>query len=173
MTRPPSPWTDQLVQKLELLWKKCSASAIVEIFKREDGIAFTRNAVTGKLDRMGFRGGDRNARLLVVDRTGPGENKPPRPRLLAQRPARAKPTPIARALPPVIEVECHPRHLSLLQLEENDCRYECSGADDIARYTFCGHPNKDGASYCAHHAAICFEKPRPRPNRPIWQKMAA
>jgi GcrA cell cycle regulator len=63
------------------------------------------------------------------------------------------------ALPPVFEVvpmrlrcvEVDPRHLSLMELRAGDCRYPYGGEVEGEAVTFCGHPQREGASYCAPH----------------------
>ena len=44
-----------------------------------------------------------------------------------------------------------PRHLSLLTLESGDCRYPYGGDEEGETVTFCGHPRREGSSYCAAH----------------------
>jgi GcrA cell cycle regulator len=44
-----------------------------------------------------------------------------------------------------------PRHLSLLELEDGDCRYPYGGDAEGEAITFCGHPRREGSSYCASH----------------------
>jgi GcrA cell cycle regulator len=44
-----------------------------------------------------------------------------------------------------------PRHLSLLDLEVSDCRYPYGGDEDGEAITFCGHPRRQGSSYCTAH----------------------
>ena len=62
--------------------------------------------------------------------------------------------------PPVFEavpmkklrcVEIDPRHLSLMELKTGDCRYPYGGDAEGEAITFCGHPQREGASYCAPH----------------------
>ena len=48
-------------------------------------------------------------------------------------------------------VGIEPRHLSLIELEVGDCRYPYGGDKDGAAITFCGHPRREGSSYCAAH----------------------
>ena len=48
-------------------------------------------------------------------------------------------------------VEIEPRHLSLVELEDGDCRYPCGGDEEVEAITFCGHPQRAGSSYCAAH----------------------
>ena len=44
-----------------------------------------------------------------------------------------------------------PRHLSLMDLEAGDCRYPYGGDAEGEPITFCGHPRREGSSYCAPH----------------------
>jgi hypothetical protein len=53
-------------------------------------------------------------------------------------------------------VEIEPRHLTLIDLEPNDCRYPY-GYDTV---TFCGHPKQAGSSYCVPHHHLCLEPVR-------------
>ena len=44
-----------------------------------------------------------------------------------------------------------PRYLELSQLERGDCRYPFGGDEEGEEITFCGHPRRNGASYCTPH----------------------
>ena len=48
-------------------------------------------------------------------------------------------------------VKLEPRHLSLTDLEHGDCRYPYGGDEEGEAITFCGHPRRNGASYCTPH----------------------
>jgi hypothetical protein len=48
-------------------------------------------------------------------------------------------------------VEVEPRHLPLVDLEPTDCRYPYGGDEEGEAITFCGHPRREGSSYCAPH----------------------
>jgi GcrA cell cycle regulator len=48
-------------------------------------------------------------------------------------------------------VEIDPRHLSLVDIEPGDCRYLYGGDEEGEAITFCGHPRRQGTSYCAAH----------------------
>lgn len=57
--------------------------------------------------------------------------------------------------PPVEEarlrcVELVPRRLELLALQPGDCRYPYGDGEEEA-ITFCGHPRRQGSSYCTPH----------------------
>ena len=44
-----------------------------------------------------------------------------------------------------------PRLVSFAELEPGDCRYPYGGDKDDEAIAFCGHPRRDGASYCTPH----------------------
>jgi GcrA cell cycle regulator len=44
-----------------------------------------------------------------------------------------------------------PRHLSLLDLAPDDCRYPYGGNEEGEVITFCGHARREGSSYCTSH----------------------
>jgi GcrA cell cycle regulator len=48
-------------------------------------------------------------------------------------------------------VEVAPRHLELIELEKNNCRYPYGGGEEGEAITFCGHPRRKGSSYCTPH----------------------
>ena len=62
-------------------------------------------------------------------------------------------------------IEIVPRRLSLLQLADGDCRYPYDGIEGEDTFVFCGHPKKDGSSFCVSHHHLCFV-PATSPNRP-------
>lgn len=133
-----SIWSDDRIQTLrDLFAAKHSAS---EIAASLGGV--TRNAVCGKLARLG----------LV---RGWGPQHPDK--VIKVKPARVRK--FKAPLPPgapkfnaelfvcAEAADIVPRHLTLLELEENDCRQPYG--DDV--FTFCGYPKLDGSSYCPSH----------------------
>ena len=44
-----------------------------------------------------------------------------------------------------------PRRLSLVDLEADECRYPYGGDAEGEPITFCGHPRREGSSYCVSH----------------------
>jgi GcrA cell cycle regulator len=117
------------------------------------GTAYTRSAAIGRARRMGLARPDRPEggirrlpkRLRKAKAKAPPPRKhvpeAPRPRAVFER---------VRA-PKLRCVEIAPRHLSLLELEASDCRYPYGGDRDGEAITFCGHPRREGSSYCAPH----------------------
>jgi GcrA cell cycle regulator len=63
-------------------------------------------------------------------------------------------------------VQIDPRHLPLVDLEPGDCRYPYGGDEEEGEgITFCGHPRRQGASYCAAHFYLT-RGPDATPERP-------
>jgi GcrA cell cycle regulator len=64
-----------------------------------------------------------------------------------------RPMPIFESVEPVRlrSVQINPRHLSLLDLEPGDCRFPYGGDEEGEAITFCGHPRRQGTSYCTAH----------------------
>ena len=136
-------------------------------------IGVTRNAVIGKVHRLGLqtsggRPGRRPSNLTQRMRAGPsdrsGETREPRSRIARMlRAATAGqtvvPFPSSSAVnPPPVEnvLRC-----SLLELAGGGCRWPLSdpGKDDFG---FCGNAAISGFSYCAGHARLAYRLPSGR-----------
>ncbi len=152
-------WTDERVEHLKKLWNDgLSASQIaVEL----GGI--TRNAVIGKVHRLGLSG-----RAKSPASTVPRQRKPRASAALMRvaRPALRGNTALARL--PSYEVEHEPepeisaeivpmgQRCSLLELNDSKCRWPIGdpGAPDFA---FCGGKTAEGMPYCTYHARIAYQ----------------
>jgi GcrA cell cycle regulator len=124
-----------------------AADAINAKFKT----AYSRSAAIGRANRMGYAGSARPddwQKSLTIA-------KAPRRRM----PSECQPFSMPAFSMPAFEaqpvrlrcVEIEPRHLSLIDLASGDCRYPYGGEDDGEAITFCGHPQRTGASYCTPH----------------------
>jgi GcrA cell cycle regulator len=124
-----------------------------------------RNATIGRAKRMGLPGPDRprnwpnptlSAEALRLHRL--------RERLASES---SRPMPALESVEPVdlCCVEINPRRLSLLDLEPGDCRYPYGGDEEGEAITFCGHPRRQGTSYCAAHFYLT-RRPGAAPERP-------
>jgi len=113
-------------------------------------IGVSRNAVIGKLNRLGLSRG----RPPAAPRTRTG-GPMRRPQVLTQRlmlKAVFSSEPIADN---VVSVE----PCTLLNLAPRKCRWPISSKAD---FTFCGNTTADGLSYCAGHARMAYRFSRPR-----------
>jgi GcrA cell cycle regulator len=128
-----------------------SYSEIADAINAKFSTGYSRNAAIGRARRTGLVGPDRPANL-----PGP-QPKASAPRLRRLRVRRAaepgSPAPVLVSAERV-ELRCIqivPRHLSLIDLEAGDCRYPYGGDEEGEAITFCGHPQREGSSYCAGH----------------------
>ena len=145
-------WTDDRVTRLKSLWLDGhSASAVA---RQLGGV--TRNAVIGKVHRLGLSG---RTQPSPPDRL---KRAPTQPAVRMRSPARpvAKPIPFTATLvraAPAIDPDT-PR-TPLLRLSACGCRFGLGDPRDDG-FGFCGAPRVRGA-YCAPHAEIAYQPPSP------------
>ena len=148
----PSNWAPEHSDALrEHRARGMSYSEIARAINAKFNTHYSRNATIGRAKRLGLAGIDR-----PKDWTPPApSDQQPSLRLLRKRFAAA-----SRWLVPLFEreetaelrcVDVEPRHLSLLDLEPEDCRYPYGGDEEGEAITFCGHPRREGSSYCTAH----------------------
>ncbi|HET7885657.1 MAG TPA: GcrA family cell cycle regulator, partial [Bradyrhizobium sp.] len=132
------------------------------------GTAYTRNAAIGRARRLGLSVPLRppsasvmcapkkpDVRRIVESRNrrlGSGAAKSATPKPSTPKPSTPKPSTLERAA--ALQLRCvaiMPRHLALIDLEANDCRYPYGGETEGEAITFCGHPRREGSSYCVSH----------------------
>ncbi len=159
-------WTPEHCAALrENFAKGLSYAQIAGVLNAAFKTAFTRNAVLGRAKRMGLAESDR-----AEFQRKPWPKRSPK----ARQPSLAKSSLAKsslgksrkRRLPemwwPVPKfkrtetaelrcVEIDPRHLSLIDLKSADCRYPYGGDEEGEAITFCGHPRREGSSYCPAH----------------------
>jgi GcrA cell cycle regulator len=137
----------------ELVEKGVAFSEIARALNQRFGTAYSRNAAIGRARRMG---------LATPERERPGSilkapKKPDARRIRERRahklaPVAPRPNTIERAA--ALQLRCvaiTPRHLALVDLEANDCRYPYGGDAEGEPITFCGHPRLEASSYCPSH----------------------
>jgi len=153
-------WTDERVELLKKLWiDGLSAS---QIAAELGGV--TRNAVIGKVHRLGLSGRAKTpstaARPKRQPRSGSFSNRSGRNghRLhslqQAVAPARAQNGAAAFA-PEAIEAPA-PLKLKLTELSEQTCKWPIGdpATDD---FHFCGHEAKEASPYCPYHSRIAYQ----------------
>lgn len=154
-------WKDpERVETLKKLWAEGLSCSLIAA--RMGGI--TRNAVIGKVHRLGLGG------RVTADRrayAGSGKRRQRRP-----RPAKAVPqfqrygNPALRRLiaaephkpAPVVDVPEHERK-ALLELEHGECKWPYGDGP----FTFCARHAVTGLPYCDAHARIAFAPPNYSP----------
>ena len=152
-------WSDDRVELLSKLWGEgLSASQIAAIL----GGGVTRNAVIGKVHRLGLSG-----------RVKPGTNpagrqavKPRPPGLGA--PEAAPVAPVLQAFGATVATGGDQRwaaeevglpesqRVSILDLRDSMCRWPI-GDPSKADFGFCGGRSVTGLPYCAHHCRIAYQ----------------
>lgn len=157
-------WTDERVESLKQLWSDGLSAS--QIANRLGGI--TRNAVIGKVHRLGLsgRGSPSRAsrpRTRKLRQPGPETGKVtqfPTAGATALKPqAQAEAAPKPRPAPkpvPLSEVAPSGARCDILALNERTCRWPI-GEPGTEEFCFCGDMPKTGVPYCEHHARIAYQ----------------
>lgn len=116
-------WSEERISELKRMWAEgWSASQIAHKLG-----GTTRNAIIGKVHRLGLDGRQTPSRPLKVR-------------------IKSRPLPVQ----PIV-----PGSVSLADLQSWSCRFPC-GDPREAGFGFCGCVRIEGSSYCADHARIVF-----------------
>ena len=141
-------WTDERVELLKRLWQDGLSAS--QIAKQLGGV--TRNAVIGKVHRLGLSG---RATPSKPQRTVFKAPRPARP----ATPALAAPRRIAEAAPPhsapVRYVDERPGTATVLTLGAHMCKWPI-GDPSQDNFTFCGRRCDEGP-YCHEHAEVAYQ----------------
>ncbi|WP_018389077.1 GcrA family cell cycle regulator [Ancylobacter sp. FA202] len=161
-------WTDERVELLKKLWSEGLSAS--QIAAELGGV--TRNAVIGKVHRLGLSG-----RAKAAASPAPRPRKP-RPTATTQvmRPMVQGNT----ALAPVVETVAQPEPevaadpvakvipmgggCTILDLTEFTCRWPV-GDPGKGDFHYCGSRSKTGLPYCAYHARIAYQPVQDRNRR--------
>jgi GcrA cell cycle regulator len=131
-----------------------SFSQIAQTINARFNTAYSRSAVLGRAARIGLAGAGRADQRT----TSPSEAGQPGLHKARERYAAAfmRPRPVFESVRPLKLrcVEIAPRHVSLLDLEPDDCRYPYGGDEEGEAITFCAHPRQPDSSYCTAHVDL-------------------
>ena len=151
-------WDDDNEALVRKLWTDGLSAA--QIAERVGAVS--RSAVLGKIHRLGL-----SSRTKVNRRPLPAP-APSQPRQVSKLtpagwPSRYfEPAPYTQLPLPLIPPA---ERKSILDLEENDCRFPCS---DRPPHTFCGRPKAvRGIPYCDLHMRIAYVPVPPRRQAPV------
>jgi GcrA cell cycle regulator len=148
----------------EFLAGGMSFSAIAKALNEKFGTSYTRNAAISRSKRMGLSGPEQSVRRLErVHNALPGRPRRSRRVVVSESPAPVSPAP---AKP--LRLRCvgiSPRLVSLVELKPGDCRYPYGGDKEGEPIVFCGHPRREGSSYCTPHFHLT-QAPGPEAERP-------
>lgn len=148
-------WTNDRVELLSRLWLEGRSASFIAA---ELGLGVTRNAVIGKVHRLGLAGRAKTVAAQVQARAktkqapaeleleaAPAVDAPvlkPVPTLLRDTPEMALPT---------------TERVTIMELRESSCRWPM-GDPSQAEFRFCGARTTVGAGpYCATHARLAFQ----------------
>lgn len=171
-------WTDERVELLKKRWAEGLSAS--QIAAELGGV--TRNAVIGKVHRLGLSGRAKAAPTAVSRmRAKPSAGQAPRhaaPASAAARPqqsfgmrgnaalamqasavpqSRPTPAPTPRIVPieaPETALVCE--RVTIMELRENMCRWPL-GDPSQPEFRFCGGRSTPGQAYCAHHSQIAYQ----------------
>jgi GcrA cell cycle regulator len=158
-------WTDERVEMLKKLWSDGLSAS--QIAAELGGI--TRNAVIGKVHRLGLSG-----RAKSPSSAAP---RPRKPRththmLRVSRPSMRGNTALAHAFE--YEIAEEPEFLdnvipigqrrTILELTEDTCRWPI-GDPGSSDFFFCGGQSLTGLPYCAHHSRVAYQPANMRRDR--------
>ncbi len=166
-------WTTERVEQLKKLWiEGLSAS---QIAAELGGV--TRNAVIGKVHRLGLSGRAKTTAPAAKTRrprtqtastaptasTSPADERPqaPTPQTNGATALKMEPAPEAVLAPveevaPVAELVPLSKRTTILNLTERTCKWPI-GDPSTDDFYFCGHPAEAGVPYCPYHCKIAYQ----------------
>lgn len=145
-------WTDERVELLKKLWQDGLSAS--QIAKQLGGV--TRNAVIGKVHRLGLSG---RAAPSKPARTVFKAPRPARPAAAAPSAPRRIAEPVAQTSPqpptPVRYIDEAPGMATVLTLGAHMCKWPI-GDPSLDSFTFCGRRSSDGP-YCQEHGQVAYQ----------------
>lgn len=143
-------WTDERIDQLTKLWADHSASEIAA------QLGVTRNAVVGKVHRLGLKmpAGVRAVKKAARSRAKAVRNSPARSVDVVQL-RRAQLRTIAA---PTASIEC--LNVAFADIRPHKCRWITN--DDVRAPLYCGHDTVANTDWCATHYCIVYVPPSDR-----------
>lgn len=150
-------WSEERVALLRKLWAEGLSAS--QIAKQLGGV--TRNAVIGKVHRLGLAG------RATPSRPAKRPVRAARPRVVGPTAPRLRP---AMTTPTVVIPELEPARLedgstaSVLTLNESMCKFPIGDPND-ANFAFCGRGSWGGHPYCQDHARLAYQPSQAKKRR--------
>jgi len=149
-------WTDERVELLKKLWADGLSAS--QIAAQLGGV--TRNAVIGKVHRLGLSGRAKSPSSMVPRVRKPRVNfHSMRPRLRYHGNTALMPSMSPELDPdydPLANVVPMGPRVSILQLNESTCRWPF-GEPGAESFCYCGGQAKADMPYCPYHARIAYQ----------------
>ena len=155
-------WTDERVDILRKLWLDGHSAS--QIAAELGGV--TRNAVIGKVHRLGLSGrGQPTSSIKRVRRPSQSTHRrqQPRTRTIGNTALKLEYDIAAHAdLRPLNDIVVPiAKKLSIEMLTERTCKWPI-GDPTQDDFHFCGHDSLESAPYCEYHASVAYQTPEPR-----------
>ncbi len=170
-------WTDERVDLLKKLWTEGLSAS--QIANRLGGV--TRNAVIGKVHRLGLSGRATTSRVKPVrarKRVAKTSTKMLKNKYNSASGANMKPAfDVSGATKESTthqyqELFIPPEERkTILTLKENNCRWPIGDPTD-EDFHFCGKTRVPGSPYCEHHACVAFQPVQSKRNKDRQLKAA-
>lgn len=146
-------WTDERVENLKKLWQDGLSAS--QIAKQLGGT--TRNAVIGKVHRLGLSGRAQPSKparpVFKAPRAPRATTKPAAPRRIAEP---VVTNAVSEPIPePVRYMDEAPGSATILTLGEHMCKWPI-GDPAADGFTYCGRRQDDGP-YCGEHARVAYQ----------------
>jgi len=164
-------WTEERVETLKKLWADGLSAS--QIAKQLGGV--TRNAVIGKVHRLGLSGRAVPSRPVRRPVTRPAAARAPRPAAAAPAPrvqadAAASPAPApapVQNLPAPVDAKrmANGEYATVLTLREGMCKWPIGDPADT-EFRFCGRSTRPGGAYCEAHAQMAYQPQAKRKRKP-------
>ncbi|MCB1491030.1 MAG: GcrA family cell cycle regulator [Rhodobiaceae bacterium] len=166
-------WTDERVELLRKLWTEGHSAS--QIAAQLGGV--TRNAVIGKVHRLGLSGRGKSTRPSTA------RTKPQRTYRAPSRPTRSGPLPTVgnaalsvdieeapapqpEARPRLQEVAPVSKKASIMQLTDRVCKWPI-GDPQSPEFHFCGNDAQAGTPYCSYHVKVAYQPTTDRRQRKV------
>lgn len=148
-------WTDERVEQLRKLWNEgLSATQIAA----ELGASISRNAVIGKIHRLGIQ---ERVKAAIAPRVRIPAATSRRLVASAPKPAVARQPSLKPIAPAFEEIEplivlptCE--RVTLIELRESMCKWPI-GDPSTPEFRFCGGRAPGGSPYCGYHAQVAYQ----------------
>lgn len=155
-------WTEERVELLRKLWTEGHSAS--QIAAQLGGV--TRNAVIGKVHRLGLSGRGKSTRPSTARAKSPRAyrpaNRPNRGSMPTHGNAALKLDPDALAAlapepkPDIREVAPIAKRASIMTLTDRVCKWPI-GDPTSPDFHFCGHDVQTGTPYCSYHVKLAYQ----------------
>ena len=161
------PWTEERVEILKRLWQEGLSAS--QIAAELGGV--TRNAVIGKVHRLGLSGrGQPTTSIKRQRRAQQPQQQPSTMRRTNRQPMTIGNLALQTNIEALPDADIQPRHnvvvpiakrLTIEMLTERTCKWPI-GDPGHENFHFCGHDSLEATPYCEYHAGVAYQAPDPR-----------